>query len=431
MEQFRGVAGVIGLGYVGLPTALEAAKAGWSVIGFDIDKGRTEALNSAHSHVEDVADETLKAMIDAHRFDATTNFRKLGDCDVILICVPTPINRSKEPDLGAVVSATRAVAQSLRKGQLVVLESTTYPGTTVEVCKPILEESGLTAGKDFHLAFAPERLEPGNNKFLLTDVPKVVGGLTEPCTSAAVEFYGSFLKHLVPVSSPTTAEMVKIYENVFRCVNIAFVNELAMLCNRMGLDIWEVIDAAKTKPYGFMPFYPGPGLGGHCIPVDPHYLAWKARYYDFHVQFIELAAGINDAMPYFVVERVSTAMNEMRRCLNGSRVLVLGVSYKKDVGDLRESPALKVLELLRERGADLSYHDPHVATLELEHEGRLFHMESVPLSVETLRQTDCVVVVTDHSAIDWRMVADHSKLVVDTRNALKEVRNPSGIAVKL
>jgi UDP-N-acetyl-D-glucosamine dehydrogenase len=430
-QDLRGVVGIIGLGYVGLPTAMEAAHAGWKVVGFDIDRARTDALNSGTSHVEDVSNDTLRSFVENHQFEATTNLRKLGDCDVVLICVPTPINRSKEPDLGAVVSATRAVAQTLRRGQLVVLESTTYPGTTVEVCRPILEESGLAAGLDFHLAFAPERLEPGNNRYHLSEVPKVVGGLTQACTRAAVEFYGTFLKQLVPVSSPTTAEMVKIYENVFRCVNIAFVNELAMLCHRMGLDIWEVIEAARTKPYGFMPFYPGPGLGGHCIPVDPHYLAWKARCYDFHVQFIELAAGINDSMPYFVVERVSSAMNDVRRCINGSSVLVLGAAYKKDVADLRESPALKVMELLHHKGAVLAYHDPHVPRLEIEVDGRLLQMESSPLTSETLRETDCVVVLTDHSAIDWQLVADHARVVVDTRNAMSAVGSPRGLAVKL
>ncbi|HZO91561.1 MAG TPA: nucleotide sugar dehydrogenase [Chthonomonadaceae bacterium] len=422
LEYTPGVAGIIGLGYVGLPTAVAAARSGWHVLGFDIDAERVERLNSGASHVADVSDDDLSALIRLERFGATHDMTRLAECDVVLICVPTPINQSKEPDLGPVIAAAQSVARALRPGQLIVLESTTYPGTTVEVVQPILEASGLKAGQDFKLAFAPERLEPGNMRYKLTDIPKVVGGLTPECAQAAITFYGSFIKQIVPVSSPTAAEMVKIYENVFRCVNIAFVNELALLCNRMGLDVWEVIEAASTKPYGFMPFYPGPGLGGHCIPVDPHYLAWKAKHYDFHVKFIELAASINDNMPYFVCNRVASVLNEHRKCINGSRILVLGVTYKRDVADLRESPALRIIELLSARGGNVCYHDPYIPSLELTVKGRKVTFHSVPLSAELLRSADCCVIVTDHSSYDWHFIAEHAPLIMDTRNALKDIR---------
>jgi len=418
-----GTAGIIGLGYVGLPTAMAAAKSGWKILGFDIDASRVEALNNGTSHVADVSDADLQEMLRCGRFAATTDGARLAECDVILICVPTPINRSKEPDLSAVVSATQMVARALRRGQLIILESTTYPGTTVEVVQPILEATGMKAGEDFALAFAPERLEPGNMRYKLADIPKVVGGLTPACTEAAQSFYSAFIDRVVPVSSPTAAEMVKIYENVFRCINIAFVNELAMLCNRMDIDIWEVIEAASTKPYGFMPFYPGPGLGGHCIPVDPHYLSWKAKHYDFHVKFIELAASINDTMPFFVANRVSGALNDHRKCVNGSRILILGVTYKKDVADLRESPALRIIELLHERGGEVCYHDPFIPSLKLNIRGQDHTFHSQPLTAELLRDADCCVIVADHTSYDWEFVTEHASLIVDTRNALKDIHS--------
>lgn len=418
----RGIAGIIGLGYVGLPTAMAAARQGWKILGFDIDTARVAALNAGKSHVEDVSDADLSDQIAKEQFEATTDSSRISECDVVLICVPTPINKSKEPDLGPVIAATRAIARALRPGQLIVLESTTYPGTTEEVVKPLLEETGLKAGQDFLLAFAPERLEPGNMKHALPDIPKVVGGNTPEASEAAREFYGSFIKHVVPVSSATAAEMVKIYENVFRCVNIAFVNELAMLCNRMGIDVWEIIEAAKTKPYGFMPFYPGPGLGGHCIPVDPHYLAWKARHYDFRCQFIELAAGINDGMPYFVCDRVAYALNEHQKCLKNANILVLGVTYKKDVADLRESPALQVIRQLCIHGARVTFNDPHVSEVDIELPGGVTQFTSVPLTEAALREADCVVIVTDHTAFDYRLIADNASLIVDTRNALKSLQ---------
>lgn len=426
-----GTAGIIGLGYVGLPTAMAAARSGWKVLGFDIDASRVEALNQGRSHVADVSDADLAEMIHSHRFTATTEGARLAECDVALICVPTPINRSKEPDLSAVVSASEMIACALRPGQLIVLESTTYPGTTVEVVQPILESTGLKAGQDFYLAFAPERLEPGNMRFKLADIPKVVGGLTPECTEMARTFYGAFIDKVVPVSSPTVAEMVKIYENVFRCINIAFVNELAMLCNRMDIDVWEVIEAASTKPYGFMPFYPGPGLGGHCIPVDPHYLAWKAKHYDFHVKFIELAAAINDTMPFFVANRVSGALNDHRKCVNGAKILILGVTYKKDVADLRESPALRIIELLHERGAEVCYHDPFIPSLTLPIKGQEVTFHAEPLTADLLRSADCCVVVADHTSYDWEFVAEHAALIVDTRNALKQLHSRAAHAYRL
>jgi UDP-N-acetyl-D-glucosamine dehydrogenase len=424
----RGVAGIIGLGYVGLPTAMAAARQGWRILGFDIDAPRVAQLNAGKSHVEDVSDADLSEQIERAYFEATTDSARLSECDVVLICVPTPINKSKEPDLGPVIAATKAIAKALRRDQLIVLESTTYPGTTVEVVQPILEQTGMKAGEDFLLAFAPERLEPGNMKHKLPDIPKVVGGTTPEASEAAKEFYGSFIHHVVPVSSATAAEMVKIYENVFRCVNIAFVNELAMLCNRMGIDVWEIIEAAKSKPYGFMPFYPGPGLGGHCIPVDPHYLAWKARHYDFRCQFIELAAGINDGMPYFVCDRVTYALNEHEKCMKSSNILVLGVTYKKDVADLRESPALQVIRQLCIHGAKVTFNDPHISEVDIELPAGTVKFTSVPLTENTLREADCVVIVTDHTAYDYRFIADNASLIVDTRNALKALHtDPSSV----
>lgn len=415
--------GVIGLGYVGLPMAVGAAVAGYPVIGFDIDKRKIDAIAAGERYIEDVEPDEWKLAIESGKFIATMDFVRLRECDVVLICVPTPINRAKEPDMSAVEAATDSIARALRAEQLIIVESTTYPGTTVELVKPRLEATGLRAGIDFALVFSPERIDPGNKRFKLRQVPKVVGGLTEQCTQLAVEFYTAFIDQLVPVSSPTAAEMTKIYENVFRSVNIALVNELALLCNRMGLNVWEVIDAASTKPYGFMTFYPGPGLGGHCIPVDPYYLAWKARHYDFHVKFVELSATINDSMPYYVCSRVNDALNSVRKSVSGSDILILGVTYKRDVADLRESPALKIIEILHQRGAKVSYHDPYFPTLHVQDHIDL-HLQSDTLSPERLREADCVVVVADHSSYDWAMIAENAPLIVDTRNALKAFPAP-------
>ncbi len=407
---------VVGLGYVGLPLAVEFARAGFRVHGLEVDPRRVASVNAGRSYIDDVSDEQLAGLVHNGTLRATEHPQVVAEADATLICVPTPLTRSKQPDLTFVTSAIEQVARYLRPGQLIVLESTTYPGTTTEVVRPLLEQSGLIAGRDFHLAFSPERLDPGNQHRTTRAAPKIVGGLTPQCADAACALYGQIVPKIVSVSSPTVAEMVKVYENVFRNVNIALVNELTLLCERMGLDVWEIIDAAATKPYGFMPFYPGPGVGGHCIPVDPHYLAAKAREYDFHVRFIELAAAVNDNMPYYVVARTMTALEATGRTLFGAKTLVLGVAYKRDISDTRESPALKVIELLEKHGADVSYHDPHVPQITLTNPGGTLH--STPLTEETLSSVDCVVIATDHGAVDYERVVARARLVVDTRNVL-------------
>jgi len=409
---------IIGMGYVGLPMAVEIARVGFRVFGVDVDEERVASINRGDSYIDDIASEAMIPLVAGGYLSATGDFARLQEADIILICVPTPINRSKDPDLSFVIAATDQVARYQRPQQLVVLESTTYPGTTVEMLQPRLEASGLVAGQDFYLAFSPERIDPGNKKYKPADIPKVVGGVTEACTKVTAAFYGQFIHKVIQVSSPTAAEMVKIYENIFRNINIAFVNELAMLCDRMGLDVWEIIDAASTKPYGFMPFYPGPGLGGHCIPVDPHYLAWKAKHYDFHVKFIELAASINDNMPYHVCAKVASVLNRLRKSINGSRIVVMGVTYKKDIADLRESPALRILEILREQGGDVCYNDPYIPEVVLE-DGTL--LESMPLNDSLLDEADCVLIVTDHSCYPYEHIARRARAVVDTRNAMKHL----------
>lgn len=414
--------GVIGLGYVGLPLAVVFAEAGVPVLGLDVVKQKVAAINRGISHIEDVPSERLAPLVEAGTLRAGTDLDEITDLEAIIICLPTPLDEHREPDLGAVLGAARDIAPRLQKGQLVVLESTTYPGTTREELAPILEEFGLSAGTDFHLAFSPERVDPGREDWTTRSTPKVVGGLTPACTQKVMDVYGRAFDSLVPVSTPEVAEMTKILENVFRSVNIALVNETAILCDRMGVDVWEVIDAAATKPFGYMPFRPGPGLGGHCIPIDPFYLTWKAREYDFHTEFIELAGKINSQMPYFCVSKLARALNEHEKALKGAKVLVIGVAYKADVNDMRESPALKVISLLRERGADVSYHDPHVPALEPGH-GVDVAMRSVELTDEALEGADAVVVVTAHSGIDWQRVADRSRLVMDFRNAVPRGEN--------
>jgi len=412
--------GVLGLGYVGLPTAVEFARAGFGVVGFEVDPERVKAVNAGRSHVCDVPDTTLRPLAETGRLQATLDDGRMRDCDVLIICVPTPLTSTKQPDLSYVHQAVDSIARSLRPGQLVILESTTYPGTTEEVVLPRLRESGLRVGEEVFVAFAPERLDPGNpSRF--REVPKVVGGHTPTCTRLACQLYAHVVERTVPVSSPTVAEMVKCYENVFRNVNIALVNELALLCDRMELDVWEIIDAAATKPYGFMPFYPGPGVGGHCIPVDPYYLAAKAREYDFHVRFIEVAAQVNDSMPYYTCSKVVSALSRHGKSIRGARVLVLGATYKADVPDVRESPALKVMSLLRKRGAEVSFHDPYVREVTLPNPGT--RLRSVELTEEALQDADCVVVATNHRCYDSAWIARKARLVVDTRNALRGVRN--------
>ena len=414
--------GVIGLGYVGLPLAVVFAEAGVPVLGLDVVEPKVAAINRGISHIEDVPSERLAPLVEAGTLRAGNDLDEITDLEAIIICLPTPLDEHREPDLGAVLGAARDIAPRLQKGQLVVLESTTYPGTTREELAPILEEFGLAAGTDFHLAFSPERVDPGREDWTTRSTPKVVGGLTPACTQKVMDVYGRAFDSLVPVSTPEVAEMTKILENVFRSVNIALVNETAILCDRMGVDVWEVIDAAATKPFGYMPFRPGPGLGGHCIPIDPFYLTWKAREYDFHTEFIELAGKINSQMPYFCVSKLARALNEHEKALKGAKVLVIGVAYKADVNDMRESPALKVISLLRERGADVSYHDPHVPQLEPGH-GVDVAMRSTDLTDEALAGADAVVVVTAHTGIDWQRVADRSRLVMDFRNAVPRGEN--------
>jgi UDP-N-acetyl-D-glucosamine dehydrogenase len=414
--------GVIGLGYVGLPLAVVFAEAGVPVLGLDVVDEKVAAINRGISHIEDVPSERLAPLVEAGTLRAGTDLDEITHLEAIIICLPTPLDEHREPDLGAVLGAARDIAPRLQKGQLVVLESTTYPGTTRDELAPLLEEYGLVAGEDFHLAFSPERVDPGREDWTTRSTPKVVGGLTPACTEKVMQVYGRAFDSLVPVSTPEVAEMTKILENVFRSVNIALVNETAILCDRMGVDVWEVIDAAATKPFGYMPFRPGPGLGGHCIPIDPFYLTWKAREYDFHTEFIELAGKINSQMPYFCVSKLARALNEHEKALKGADVLVIGVAYKADVNDMRESPALKVISLLRERGARVRYHDPHVPELEPGH-GIDVAMRSVDLTDEALEAADAVVVVTAHSGVDWQRVADLSRLVMDFRNAVPRGEN--------
>jgi UDP-N-acetyl-D-glucosamine dehydrogenase len=412
--------GVIGLGYVGLPLAVEFAKKGFDVTGFDVDPSKVAEINAGRSYILDVKTEDVKASVDAGRLRATADMSKLKDMDAIDICVPTPLRKTKDPDLSYVVQAVDSVKAHLKRGQLVILESTTYPGTTDEVVQPALEEGGLTAGTDFYLAFSPERVDPGNESYTTKTIPKVVGGVNSTSTELAADLYGAIIDNIVQVSSTRVAEMVKLLENTFRAVNIGMVNEIALMSHRMNIDVWEVIDAASTKPFGFMPFYPGPGLGGHCIPIDPFYLSWKARQSGFECRFIELAGHVNSSMPAYVVERVSEALNTVKKALNGSKVHLFGVAYKKDVTDMRESPALDILELLHHRGAVLSYTDPYVP--KLEHGG----LKLCSVAEDKAGQgIDCAVICTNHRVFDYRAMVKRFPLVVDTRNALKGVDSPN------
>lgn len=408
-------AAVIGLGYVGLPLAVEFAEAGISVIGVDSDGAKIRAIRAGESYIGDVPSDSLRSVVESGRLRATSDYSALAEADTVNICVPTPLRKTKDPDLSYVVGAAEAIVKYLHRGMLIVLESTTYPGTTNELLVPMFEEKGFKVGQDIYLAFSPERVDPGNPQYTTKNIPKVVGGATPKCTKLAVALYQGVLERVHPVSTAAVAEMVKLLENTFRSVNIGLVNEIALMCDRMGIDVWEVIDAAKSKPFGFMPFYPGPGIGGHCIPLDPFYLSWKAKQYGFESRFIELAGVINGQMPHFVVDKVVDALNRFKKSVNGAKVLVLGVAYKKDISDVRESPALDILQLLGQKGAILSYCDPHVPVLD-EHGIR---MKAEKFSAATLRKADCVVVVTDHSAFDYRMVAKESKVVIDARNALK------------
>ena len=413
--------GVIGLGYVGLPLAVRAGRVGFGVIGFDVSAERAARLNAGASYIGDVTSADVSELRERGLLEATTDFRRLRACDVVIICVPTPLNTTRDPDISYIERAAEDIARTLRSGQLVILESTTYPGTTEEVVQTRLESTGLKVGEDVFLAFSPERIDPGqtNSKgYTVENTPKVVGGVTAGCTELAVAFYANITSKVVPVSSPRAAELTKLFENIFRSVNIALVNELALLCDRMGLNVWEVIDAAATKPFGFMRFTPGPGLGGHCIPVDPFYLTWKAREFDLTTRFIELAGEVNTQMPRHVHDLVTRALNRRRKAMNGARVVLLGVAYKPDVDDYRESPVFKVMELLRADGAEVTTVDPHVARFE-DHHGHVY--QTTPLSDELLQRADCVVIITDHSAFDYERIVALADTVVDTRNATRGV----------
>jgi UDP-N-acetyl-D-glucosamine dehydrogenase len=419
IESREAVAGIIGLGYVGLPLAVELARANVKTIGFDTDVRKIGELAAGRSYIPDVPSEHVAEAVNTGMLIPTTDPASLGEADVIDICVPTPLRKTKDPDLSYVVKAVETTAAVLRKGQLIILESTTYPGTTDEVVKPILEAKGLKAGRDFYLAFSPERVDPGNPTYQTRNIPKVVGGMDEISTEVAAAFYRQVVDTVVTVTSTRAAEMVKLLENTFRAVNIGMANELALMCHRMGIDVWEVIDAAKTKPFGFMPFYPGPGLGGHCIPIDPFYLSWKAKQFNFEARFIELAGQVNGSMPEHVVTRVAEALNAHKKPMNGSRVHVLGVAYKRDIDDVRESPALDVIELLLRRGATVTYSDPFVP--EIDHGPH--QMKAVSMDNAIKAGADCAVIVTDHKSFDYPSIVASFPLIVDTRNALKGVKS--------
>ena len=427
LQQHNATAAVIGLGYVGLPLALEIASAGFNVVGIDLDQNKIATLNEGQSYIGDVSDKTIGDAIKTERFTPTSNFSALRDVDTVSICVPTPLSKSRDPDISFILSATQQIRKHLHAGQLIVLESTTYPGTTDELILPELESSGLRVGKDFFLAFSPERIDPGNTAFNTHNTPKIVGGITAECTEIARVFYSQFIERVIAVSSTKCAEMVKLLENTFRSVNIGMVNELALMCDVLGVDVYEVIDAAATKPFGFIPFYPGPGLGGHCIPIDPHYLAWKLKALNFQARFIGLAAEINGMMPSVVTSLVAEGLNRFSKSIRGSKVLILGVAYKKNVSDCRESPALDIMRMLIEKGAVLSYNDPFVAALRMN--GKT--LQSMELTSTNIENQDCIIILTDHSAYDFQRIVAGTKLVVDTRNATKDLQQFKDKIIKL
>lgn len=418
IQNHTAVIGVVGLGYVGLPLAVLQAKTGYRVLGVDEAPDKVAKVNRGENYISDVDSGELREVVTAGRLSATSEFKVLGECDVVLICVPTPLTRNKEPDISAIVKVARELAKYARPDMLVVLESTTYPGTTEEVMLPILTETGLKAGQTLYIAFSPERVDPGNRSFKTHNTFKLVGGVTPACLNHARTFYEQSIVKIFPVSSPRIAEMTKVFENVFRSVNIALVNELAILCDRMNINPYEVINAAATKNFGFMPFYPGPGVGGHCIPLDPYYLAWKSKEYDIHARFIELAGEINESMPYYVVAKLQRLLNRRGRCLNGAAILVLGVTYKADVGDPRETPAMKVMELLQREGANLSYADPFTPSILLD--GRSY--QAVEVTKGTLAKSHCALILTAHSTFDYELVVRHASLVFDTRNGTQSVK---------
>jgi UDP-N-acetyl-D-glucosamine dehydrogenase len=420
--------GVIGLGYVGLPLAVEAAKAGFSVTGIEIDTEKVKKVNEGQNYIGDVADDELKQVVKDGLLTATTDFSAIKDQDYVSICVPTPLNKLRDPDMSYISSAMEEIIRYLHKDLVVVLESTTYPGTTREYMLPFMEETGLKVGEDFFLAFSPERVDPGNPVYHTKNTPKVLGGITPECTKHAMAVYDQIFDKMVPVASAEAAEMAKLLENTFRMINIGMVNELAIICDRLGVDVWEVIEAAGTKPFGFMKFFPGPGLGGHCIPIDPHYLSWKMRTLNYKTRFIELAAEVNTSMPEYVIESVVEGLNYHKKAINGSKILILGMAYKKDIDDLRESPAIDIYNMLVEKGAEVVYHDPHCPVFKLDGAG---YVESAPITEELLKEMDCVVITTDHTAVDYQQIVDHSKLVIDTRNATKGLKKTKEKVLRL
>lgn len=413
--------GVVGLGYVGLPLILRFGEEHFPILGFDVDPAKVRKLNAGESYIKHIATERLQVLLEGKQFEATSDFDRLAEADCIIICVPTPLTAKKDPDLQYIENTAEAVSKTLRKGQIISLESTTYPGTTEEILLDRFRQSGLEVGKDYFLVFSPEREDPGNAKFSTRTIPKVVGGTTPHCLELGQALYAQIIDRIVPVSSTRAAELVKLLENIYRCVNIALVNELKLLTDRMNIDIWEVIDAASSKPFGYTPFYPGPGLGGHCIPIDPFYLSWKAKEYDFATRFIQLAGEVNTSIPYYVAERIGKALNDRSKSIRGSKILLLGVAYKKDVDDVRESPALEIMEILQEKGAILSYSDPYIPRLHKMRAHDFSNMSSAPLTEELLHAQDIALITTDHSKVDYQWVVDHAPLVVDTRNATRSV----------
>ena len=416
LHDRQATVGIVGLGYVGLPLAVEFAAAGYTVIGYDVDATKVAQINGGASYIGDIESTQVAPLVEDGKLCASTDAADLRHADVISICVPTPLRKTKDPDMSYIIQAVETIKAIAHPGMAVVLESTTYPGTTTELIVPQLTQAGLTVGEDVFIAFSPERIDPGNTRYQVRNTPKVIGGVTPNCTEVVTALYSAAIDEVVPVSSPTAAEMVKLLENTFRAVNIGLVNEMALMCDKLELDVWEIIQAAATKPFGFMPFYPGPGLGGHCIPVDPHYLSWKLKTLNYRARFIELASEINTSMPYFVMERITDALNDAGKAVRGSRVVIMGVAYKRDVDDVRESPALDVIALLQEKGADVVYHDPHVKSLRV-NGGHDITMDNTPYSEELLRSADCVVILTNHTAFDYQHILDHSKTVIDTRNA--------------
>ena len=426
IKKREATVGIIGLGYVGLPLVIQFVKAGFETIGFDIDEDKIKYLNQGKTYIKHIPDKEIKTLKNNKGFKATTNFSMLKNTDCVIMCVPTPLGKHHEPDLSFVLDTTKTVAKHLHREQLIVLESTTYPGTTDTDVREILEATGLRAGQDFYLAFSPEREDPNNKQYTTSTIPKIVGGYTKDCLKVADALYSAIVAQTIPVSSTRVAEAAKLLENIYRAINIAMVNEMKVLFDKMGIDVFEVIDAAKTKPFGFQAFYPGPGLGGHCIPIDPFYLTWKAREYDFHTKFIELAGEINTSMPKYVVDKVTGALNAKKKALPSSKILVLGLAYKKDIDDTRESPSLKIIELLTEKGARVDYNDPYIPKTKKMRKYDLMK-RSVPVTEKTLKSYDCVVIATDHSCYDYKLILKHSLLVVDTRNAMKGLESKGKI----